>query len=189
MSTLGIIVASTRPGRVGLSIGQWIQEQAAAHGGFDTVELLDLAEIALPLLDEPDHPRLRNYIHQHTRDWSATIARTDALVFVMPEYNSGYSAPLKNAIDYLYNEWAYKAAGLVSYGGVSAGTRAAQTIKQVLAAVRMTPVLEAVTIPFVPQFIEDGRFIPNDIVTASAKSMLEELVRMDAALRPLREER
>jgi NAD(P)H-dependent FMN reductase len=65
MSNLGIFVASTRPGWAGLAIGQWVGEQARAHGGFNAVELLDLAEIALPLADEPDHPRLGNYILQH----------------------------------------------------------------------------------------------------------------------------
>ncbi|MER5433781.1 NADPH-dependent FMN reductase [Streptomyces sp. NPDC002588] len=187
MSKLGIIVASTRPGRVGLPIGQWIADQAREHAGFDSVELLDLGEIGLPLTDEPNHPRLGDYIHQHTKDWSATISKLDAFVFVMPEYNHGYNAALKNAIDYLFNEWAYKAVGLVSYGGIAAGTRAAQMIKQVIAAVRMTPVVEAVTIPFIPQYIEDGRFVPNDIVTVSTKAMFDELVRVDAALRPLRE--
>lgn len=127
MVGLGIIVAGTHLGRVGLPIGQWIEERAREYAGFDTVEVLDLAEIGLPHTDELHHPRLGDYIHQHTKDcWSATIARTDALVFVTPEYSHGCNAALKNAIDYLFNEWAYKAVGLVSYGGVAAGTRAAQ---------------------------------------------------------------
>jgi NAD(P)H-dependent FMN reductase len=186
MPKLGIIIASTRPGRAGLPIGQWVEEQAQAHTGFDTVELLDLAEINLPFMDEPNHPRLGNYTQQHTRDWSAKIADVDALVFVMPEYNYGYNAELKNAIDFLFNEWAYKAVGLVSYGGIAAGTRAAQMIKQVVAQVRMTPVVEGVTIPMVPQFIQDRQFVPNDIITASAKAMFDEVIRVDNALRPLR---
>lgn len=187
MTKLGIIVASTRPGRVGASIGKWVEEQAVEHSGFDTVELLDLAEVGLPFLDEPNPPRLGNYVHQHTRDWSAKITGIDALVFVMPEYNHGYSAPLKNAIDFLHNEWAYKAVGLVSYGGIAAGTRAAQMIKQVVTTLRMTPTVESVTIPMVPNFVKDGRFAPDDIITASAKAMLDELVRVDGALRLLRE--
>ncbi|MCP3785569.1 NAD(P)H-dependent oxidoreductase [Micromonospora sp. A3M-1-15] len=187
MSTLQIIIASTRPGRLGLPVAEWINTVAVEHGGFDQVELVDLAEWNLPFMDEPNHPRLRRYEHQHTRDWSATIDRADAFLIVMPEYNFGYTAPLKNAIDYLAHEWAYKPVGLVSYGGVSAGTRAAQMIKQVLTTLKMTPIPEAVHIPFVAQFIDDGALRPNETMDASAKAMLDELVHWTAALAPLRE--
>ncbi|WP_406465963.1 NADPH-dependent FMN reductase [Streptomyces sp. NBC_00111] len=186
-SKLEIIVASTRPGRVGPSVARWIESQAATQGGFDEIEVVDLAEVNLPFMNEPHHPRLGRYTHQHTRDWSAKVAEADAFVFVMPEYNYGYNAELKNAIDYLHNEWKYKPVGLVSYGGVSAGTRAAQMIKQVVTTLKMTPVFEAVSIPFVQQFIDDDqRLLPNDVMTSSAKAMLDELVRFTDALRPLR---
>ena len=104
MPTLTIVIASTRPGRAGLPIAQWFIARARDHGGFDVV-VADLAELRLPLLDEPSHPRLRQYTHQHTKDWSATVERSDAFVFVTAEYNHGYPAPLKNAIDYLHFEW------------------------------------------------------------------------------------
>lgn len=184
---LEIIVASTRPGRVGRPVGDWIEKDAAEHGGFDDVELVDLAEVNLPFMNEPHHPRLQKYTHQHTKDWSAKISEADAFVFVMPEYNYGYNAELKNALDYLNKEWAYKPVGLVSYGGVAAGTRAAQMIKQVVTGLRMTPLAEAVSIPFVQQFVnDDGAFEPNDVLTTAAKAMLDELVRVAAALRQLR---
>jgi NAD(P)H-dependent FMN reductase len=187
VAKLEIIIASTRPGRVGLPIGQWVYGEAVAHGGFEEVELVDLAEVNLPFMDEPDHPRLGRYTHQHTRDWSAKVAEADAFVFVMPEYNYGFTAPLKNAIDYLHNEWHYKPVGLVSYGGVAAGARAAQMIKQVVTTLKMTPITEAVAIPFVSQFIdEEDKLLPNDIMIASAKAMFEELGRVSEALRPLR---
>jgi NAD(P)H-dependent FMN reductase len=187
MAKLEVIVASTRPNRVGLPIGQWIEAEARTHGGFSAVELVDLAEVNLPFMNEPEHPRLRRYVHQHTRDWSAKVAEADAFAFVMPEYNYGYNAELKNAIDYLSHEWRYKPVGLVSYGGVAAGTRAAQMIKQVITTLRMTPVHDAVAIPFVQQFIKDGTFVPDDVIAAASKTMLDELVRMAEALRPLRE--
>jgi NAD(P)H-dependent FMN reductase len=187
MAKLEIIVASTRPGRVGLSIGQWIRGEAVEHTGFDEVELVDLAELDLPFMNEPHHPRLQQYVHDHTKAWSATVASADAFVIVMPEYNSGYNAELKNAIDYLHAEWAYKPVGLVSYGGVSAGVRAAQMIKQVLTTVKMTPVPEAVSLPFVSQMVHDGVFEPNDIACSAAKVMLDELVRTTAALSTLRD--
>jgi NAD(P)H-dependent FMN reductase len=188
MAKLEIIVASTRPNRIGPSVAKWVDEEARAHSGFSEVELVDLAEVNLPFMNEPNHPRLGRYTHQHTRDWSAKVAEADAFAFVMPEYNYGYNAELKNAIDYLHNEWKYKPVGLVSYGGVAAGTRAAQMIKQVVTTLKMMPVPEAVAIPFVQQFLgEDGTLTPNDIMESSAKVMLDELVRMSEALRPLRE--
>jgi len=76
------------------------------------------------LLDDPHLPRLRQYTRQHTSDWSALVDAVDAVVFVTPEYNFGYPATIKNAIDYLHSEWNYKPVGFVSYGGIAAGTRA-----------------------------------------------------------------
>ena len=118
MSHLQVIVASTRKGRSGLGVAQWFLDRTKQHGKFD-VELIDLQAVNLPLLDEPNHPRLRQYQHAHTKSWSATISRADAYVFVTPEYNFGPPPALINALDYVYLEWNYKPAGFVSYGGVS----------------------------------------------------------------------
>jgi NAD(P)H-dependent FMN reductase len=105
----------------------------------------------------------------------------------MPEYNFGYNAPLKNAIDYLHAEWLYKPVGFASYGGVSGGTRAVQMIKQEVTALKMVAVYEAVSIPFVRQFVApDGTIAPNDVMVSAAKDTLDELCRMCASLRPLR---
>lgn len=188
MAKLQIIVASTRPSRIGPKVAEWIETAAREHAGFEEIELVDLAKVNLPMMDEPHHPRMRKYVHQHTKDWSASVDSADAFVFVMPEYNYGFTAPLKNAIDYLHTEWAYKPVGLVSYGGVSAGTRAAQMIKQVVTTLKMTPLPEAVSIPFVHSMInEDDELEPNDIMVTSAKAMFEELRRVSDALRPLRQ--
>src|SRR5437588_5758605 len=135
---LAVVIGSVRPGRAGPRFARWFCEAAIAHAGFD-VELIDLAEVALPFLDEPKHPRLQQYEHQHTKDWSARVQRIDAFVLVTPEYNFGYAPALKNAIDYLHHEWRDKAVGFVSYGGVAAGTRGVQQLKQVLTALRMLP--------------------------------------------------
>jgi NAD(P)H-dependent FMN reductase len=186
---LRIIVGSTRPGRVGPAVADWIQRRAEEHGGFD-VEVTDLAELNLPMFNEPNHPRLRQYTHQHTKDWSALVDGSDAFVFVTPEYNYGFNAALKNAIDYLHGEWAHKAAGIVSYGGVAAGTRASQMLKQVLAYLKVVPVPEAVNIPFVRELIdEDGRLKPTETMESSATAMLDELLRWTGSLRQLRPER
>jgi NAD(P)H-dependent FMN reductase len=187
--TLQIIVASTRPGRIGLPIGRWVADAAAAHGGFD-VELVDLAEVGLPLFDEPHHPRLGDYAHGHTKAWSATVRRADAFVFVTPEYNHSFNAALKNAIDYLFHEWAHKPVGFVSYGGVAGGTRAVQMLKPVVAALKMMPLVEGVQLPFVHRSIgEDGTFEPAEPVGAAATAMLDELARSVGVLRSSRDER
>jgi NAD(P)H-dependent FMN reductase len=188
LAKLEIIVASTRPNRVGLSVGRWVEAEARRHAGFADVELVDLAVWNLPFMNEPHHPRLGQYVHQHTRDWSAKISEADAFVFVMPEYNFGYNAALKNAIDYLYAEWLYKPVGFASYGGVSAGMRAVQMIKQVVTALKMVAVYEAVSIPFVPQFVaQDNTIAPNDVMVSAAKDTLDELCRLCASLRSLRQ--
>jgi NAD(P)H-dependent FMN reductase len=180
-----IIIASTRPGRVGLPVGQWFHERATSHGGFE-VEVADLAEWNLPFMDEPNHPRLRQYTQPHTQRWSATVDCADGFVFVMPEYNNGFNAPLKNAIDYLYQEWQYKPVGFVSYGGTSGGLRAVQMAKLVVTVLRMVPVVEAVTIPFVAQSVVDGQLQPNATLERASQSLLDELQRLELALRTLR---
>ncbi len=184
--TLQIIIGSTRPGRVGPSVAAWIHDRAVKHGGFE-VELIDLAEVNLPIFDEPKHPRFGEYVHQHTRDWSATISRGDAYIFVIPEYNYGFNAAIKNAIDYLNQEWQYKPLGFVTYGGVAAGTRAMQMLKQVVSALKMVPVTDAVNIPFVQQFLTADRELqPNEVMEGAATAMLDELERWTTAMRPLR---
>ena len=183
--TLTVIVGSTRPGRVGLPVAQWICERARAHGAFD-VQLADLAELALPLLDEPHHPRLQRYQHEHTKRWSAVVAASDAFVFVTPEYNHGMPAPLKNALDYLTVEWARKPAGIVSYGGVSAGLRAVGQLKQVLAALQVVSVGGGVPIPMIRERIEDGAVVGNEPMTKAVDAMLGELRTWHGALAPLR---
>jgi NAD(P)H-dependent FMN reductase len=182
---LQVIIASTRPGRVGLPVGQWIYQRAVAHGAFD-VELVDLAEVNLPMFDEPAHPRLQQYEHRHTKDWSAIIDRGDAFVFVIPEYNHSFNAAIKNALDYLHYEWHFKAVGFASYGGVAAGTRALQALKPPLTALKMLPLFEAVNIPFVAQFLdEDQRLQPNQVMEEAATAMFDELARVTPQLRAM----
>jgi NAD(P)H-dependent FMN reductase len=185
MPILTVIVGSIRPGRAGEPIAEWFVDRARAHGEFD-VEVADLAQIRLPLMEEPNHPRLRQYTSKHTHEWSAQIDRADAIVFVTPEYNYGYPATIKNAIDYLHQEWKDKAAGFVSYGGVAAGTRAVQQLKQVITTLKMVPVFESVNIPFHTQFIRDGKFHSTDLLDQAATAMLDELLRIDGAMSSLR---
>jgi NAD(P)H-dependent FMN reductase len=188
MPTLQVIIGSTRPGRVGLPVAQWFTRRARASGLFD-VEVVDLAEVDLPLFDEPHHPRLGRYERAHTLAWSATVARADAFVFVVPEYNYGFNAATKNAIDYLHAEWQGKPVGFVSYGGIAGGTRAVQMLKQVLTTLSMVTVFESVNLPFVQQMIgADGEFRAGPNVDEAAEAMLQALHRWEAATRQVRPE-
>jgi NAD(P)H-dependent FMN reductase len=179
-----VVVGSTRPGRVGLPVSQWYVDVAKAHGGFN-VSVADLAEEKLPLLDEPHHPRLKKYEHDHTKRWSEKVAAADAFVFVIPEYNYGLGAALKNALDYLHHEWRYKAASVVSYGGVSAGTRSAMALQGAAYALNIFLIGQSVNIPFVGNQIVDGRFDPSQTTEAAATAQLDELVKVAGALRGL----
>ncbi|MEP6617394.1 MAG: NAD(P)H-dependent oxidoreductase [Ginsengibacter sp.] len=186
MINLKVIIASTRPGRKGPSLASWMFEKARISPGFNT-ELLDLAEINLPFLDEPEHPRFQKYHHDHTKKWSSMIDSADAFIFVTPEYNYGYPAPLKNALDYLYNEWNYKPVAFVSYGGVSGGTRSVQMLKQVVTAQKMVPVVEAVNVPFFTKYINgQGEFIPDEPIQKGAELMLKELLKWAENLKLMR---
>ena len=182
-----VVVASTRPGRIGLPVSQWFVEAAKEHGGFQ-VTVADLAEENLPFLDEPHHPRLRNYLHDHTKRWSEKVAAADAIVFVIPEYNYAIGASLKNALDYLHHEWNYKPASVVSYGGVAAGTRSAMALHDVAYALKIFLVPESVNIPFVRNFLgDDGQIHPNEVMTGAAKAVLDELQKVAPVLKPLRQ--
>jgi NAD(P)H-dependent FMN reductase len=183
---LNVVIVSTRPGRVGPSVANWVFERARAHGGFE-VELVDLADFALPVFNEPKHPRLGDFQHAHTKKWAASVASADAFVFVSPEYN--YFAPpaFVNAVDYLFNEWSYKVAALVTYGGPLSGARAAQMEKLLLTSVRVMTIPEGVGVPMVATHIDaDKVFKAPEFLEPSLKAMLDELVKWATALKALR---
>ena len=185
MPRLLVVVASTRPGRAGGAIGTGSPTSPARTRGFD-VDVADLAELDLPFHDEPAHPRLGQYEHEHTKRWAAQVDAADAVVFVMPEYNYSFSAPLKNAFDYLHNEWKYKPVGFVSYGGVSGGMRAVQQFKQVVTTLTMLPVPMQVALTNYSQHLNDGVFEPDAGAEGAAKTMLDELARLAPALASVR---
>ncbi len=174
---LQVLIASTRPGRAGEPTGRWISQIALEHGGFD-VEVVDLAEVGLPMFAEPEHPSRSDYRLASTRAFSATVQRADAFAFVMPEYNHGYNAALKNALDHLFHEWRDKPVALVSYGGVAGGARAAMALEPVLIALGMR-VTGFVPIPFIETLIhQDGAhpsFRPTEAVERSARKALDGL--------------
>lgn len=184
---LHIIIASTRPGRIGPAVAEWFARYAEKQGQFDA-RVVDLAGFNLPVYDEPRHPAMADYEHAHTKAWSKSVAAADAYVFVTPEYNFNPPPSLINALNYVYKEWNYKPAGFVSYGGVSGGLRAAQTAKLLVTTLRMVPVVEGVAVPMAwEQLDEEGCFTSNALIDNSAESLLAELARWTPALKSMRE--
>lgn len=182
---LHVVIASTRPTRQGPAVARWFFEEAQKEGGFE-VELVDLAEMDLPLFDEPRHPMLQQYEHEHTKRWSAKVAEADAFVFVTPEYNYNPPPSLVNAIDYLVKEWAYKPAAFVAYGGLSGGLRAVQATKGLLTTLKMMPIPEAVALPYFGKQIVDGVFQSTHANDEAAKLVLLELRKWAGALKVIR---
>ena len=184
---LNVIITSTRPGRNGEPVGQWFFDHAKANpGSFEEVVLSDLAELGLPLLDEPHHPRAKNYTKDHTKKWAEIVDGSDAFVFVLPEYNYAPPPSFYNAVDYLALEWAYKPAGFLSYGGISGGMRSTQAAKEVLTTLKVVPLTEQVAVPMVFEHLKDDKFHAPDIVKESADTMIAELGRWAGALKTLR---
>lgn len=186
MINLKVLTSTNRPTSKGRSVAVWIVETAVKTNEFH-VELLDLAEINLPFMDEPHHPRMQNYMHEHTKKWSKSIDSGEAFIIVLGEYNYGFPAPIKNAIDYLHNEWKHKPLAFVSYGGVSAGLRSTQMLKQVVTTMNMMPIQEQVNLPFFANDMdENGVFRPNESAVRSAESMLKALKKWSIVMKPLR---
>jgi NAD(P)H-dependent FMN reductase len=186
MPKLGVVICSTRPNRIGLSVSEWFETKAKQHGKFE-VERVDLKEIALPALDEATHPMKKQYEHEHTKAWSRLVASLDAFTFVTPEYNYFMPPALVNAFDYLHSEWSYKAASFVSYGGMSGGLRAVQAAKPLLTSFKVMPIPEGVAFPFAAKLLSAaGKFDPGNTQDEAVTRMLDELARWTGALAPLR---
>lgn len=169
-----IIVGSVRPGRAGLPVAQWVRSVAEADGRFE-IDFADLAELALPFMDEPEHPSKRAYTKPHTIAWSRRVDAADAFIFVAPEYNHSYSPALKNAIDFLSQEWWRKPVGFVNYGGISAGSRGVAGLDPVLATVGLIKVGATVDVNAIGKHIEDGEFQPEEKHVVILGRQLDEL--------------
>jgi NAD(P)H-dependent FMN reductase len=186
MPKLMIVLASVREGRVGYPIAEWVRRKAEADGRFE-VDYVDLAELKLPLMDEPNHPRLKQYTRPHTVAWSERVDAADAYLFAFPEYNYSYSAPIKNALDYLHTEWDRKPVGFINWGGNSGGTRAQVALRPVITALGMVLTKGNIEINFPQKQVnDDGEFEPNEQQQMVLGLQLDELIRLDEALKPLR---
>lgn len=180
-----IVVGSVRPGRVALPVAQWVRGVVEADGRFE-VDFVDLAELALPFMDEPAHPAKRSYTKPHTIAWSERVDAADAVILVSPEYNHSYSPVLKNALDYLNQEWWRKPVTVVSYGGVSGGSRGVAALDPVLATIGLVKTSSNVEINFIGTRIVDGAFDPSEKEAAILSHALDQLEALSGALAPIR---
>jgi NAD(P)H-dependent FMN reductase len=187
MLKIGLIIGSTRPGRKAEAVAKWVYEIAQRRSDA-AFELVDIVDFKLPLLDEPLPPSLGQYTHQHTRTWSAKVASFDAYVFVTPEYNHATSGALKNAIDFLHNEWVNKAAGFVGYGS-AAGARAIENLRLVMGELQVADVRAHVGLSLFTDFENFSVFKPGPQQENAVESMLNQLVAWGGALKQLRERR
>jgi NAD(P)H-dependent FMN reductase len=183
---IAIIVGSTRPGRKGDAVAKWAYEIARKRADADFA-LVDLASFELPLLDEPMPSASGSYSHPHTKTWSAAIASFDGYVFVTPEYNHGTSGALKNAIDFLYNEWTDKAAGFIGYG-YTMGARAIENLRVVLASLQVATVRPHVGLSLFTDFERATVFKPTETQEKSLNSVLDHVIAWSGALKVLRKE-
>ena len=185
---VAVILGSTRPNRHSEPVARWVMERAALRGDLEA-DLIDLAHIDLPMFDEPIPPIMGDYANEHTREWASTIARYDAFVFVSPEYNRSIPAVLKNAIDFVYQEWTDKAAGFVSYGADAGGARAIEHLRVVLAELRVAGVRTMVPLSLHHDFENFTHFTPGESALQKTDEMLAQLASWGRALRTAREER
>ncbi|MEV4582932.1 NAD(P)H-dependent oxidoreductase [Nonomuraea jabiensis] len=185
MIKIAIIIGSTRPGRNGEAVAQWVGDLAAKRGDAE-FELVDLKDFDLPLLDEVMPASTGRYDLPRTRAWAAKIDSFDAYVFVTPEYNHSTSGALKNALDFLYAEWNNKAAGFVSYG-VNGGTRAVEHLRLMMGELQIADVRAQVTLSLLTDFENYSVFRPAAQQENAVDTMLDQVIAWGQALRPLRE--
>ncbi len=184
MTRIMIIIGSVRPGRIGLPVAHWVRDRVEAAG--HEVDFVDLVELNLPFMDEPEHPAKRAYTKPHTLAWSARVEQAEAVLLVSPEYNHSYSPALKNALDFLMHEWQGKPVGVVSYGGASGGLRGAAALDAVLTTLGLVRVPIDVAINGPHAHVTDGVFTPDPKHDAMLAKQLDALVRYAETLKPLR---
>lgn len=184
MIKIGIILGSTRPGRVCEQVAKWTYEVARQRSDAE-FELVDIADFNLPLLDEPVPPSLDKYSKEHTKAWAAKIAPLDGFVFVSPEYNHGISGALKNALDFIYKEWNNKAAGFVSYGSAG-GARAVESLRLVMGELQIADVRAQLLLYLASDFENYATFQPKPQHERALGTMLDQVTAWSTALKPLR---
>ncbi len=187
MAKIAIIIGSTRANRFGPKVAEWFKS-VADEVGDATFSVIDLADVNLPFLDEPKPPMAGEYQNEHTKAWAQTVAGFDGFVFVTPEYNHGYSAALKNALDFLYAEWNHKPVAFVSYGAGAGGARAVEQLREVIINLRMFALNDHVSFVNYWTQLGDAGLQPNEQQISLAKELIKNIAFWSEKLKPIREE-
>lgn len=185
MVKIAIIVGSTRPGRNASAVAQWVKEQSVKRADA-AFEILDIADFDLPILDEPVPPSFGQYSKPHTKAWAAAVAKYDGYVIVTPEYNHSTSGALKNALDYIYQEWNNKAVAFVSYGSAG-GARAVEHLRGIAAELQMADVRAQVMFSLFTDFVNFSEFKPDPRHEQEAETLFTQLISWSGALKALRD--
>jgi NAD(P)H-dependent FMN reductase len=185
MMRIQFIVGSIREGRRSRPIADWAY-QLVSKTDRAAVDLVDLRDWKLPPFSLPKPPSWGNYENPLQQRWANTIAEADGYLFVSPEYNHGYTSALKNALDYIYAEWARKPASFISYGGVG-GARGIEQLRLVLIELRMAPLRDALHIQQIKDKFKNDRFVGDANDGKQLAKVFDELVWWASALRNARE--
>ncbi|MEU3561519.1 NADPH-dependent FMN reductase [Kitasatospora sp. NPDC058048] len=185
---VAVLVGSTREGRFGPVVTDWLLGHLEAHGDL-TADRIDLVETPLPTTFPSFGGELPPGDAELLAAVSPRLEAADAFVIVTPEYNHSFPAPLKNAIDWHNRQWHGKPVAFVSYGGLSGGLRAVEQLRVVLAELNAATIRNTVSFHGAGQcFDADGKAI-DPAADAAAKTMLDQLVWWAQALRDARRAR
>jgi NAD(P)H-dependent FMN reductase len=190
MLNLKILTGSVRPGRFNIQPAKWILEIAKKRENENLkFELIDIAELNLPYLDEPKSPKELNYTKPHTIAWAKTIDESDGFIFVTPEYNHGVSPALKNAIDFLWHEWNYKPISYISYGAEAGGARSVEHLRASAGETKMYDLRDnLVIVNYWENMDENGNYKFTEKQEQFANRMLDELIFWSEKMKAAREE-
>lgn len=182
-----VILGSTRQNRFGDKPAQWIVKEISKRPNV-TVELLDLRDYPLPFFDEPISPATSKgvYTLPAARAWADKIGLADGYIIVTPEYNHGYPAVLKNALDYVYTEWNNKPVGFVGYGVVG-GARSVEQLRQVVIELKMVPVRTSVNIVAFWNLLDESGNLKTEIIEKPATDMIDQVLWYANLLKQTRE--
>ncbi|MDR4889869.1 NAD(P)H-dependent oxidoreductase [Bacillus sp. HNG] len=173
---IGIILGSTREGRVSPQVGAWVKEIADKRGDAN-YEIVDIADFKLPFLGEADAPGIAA--------WNEKLANLDGFVFIVQEYNHSITGALKNALDLAREAWNNKAAGIVSYGSTG-GARAAEHLRGIMGELMIADVRTHPTLSLFTDFENGSEFKPQDLHLDNVNLMLDQVVAWSGALKTVR---
>jgi NAD(P)H-dependent FMN reductase len=186
MTHIQVILGSTRQGRFGGKVANWFMQHAAAYPDL-SAELVDLADWPLPFFDAPVPPAMQEPQDARTVAWADKVSAADGYVLVTPEYNHGYPAVLKNALDHVVRPWRHKPVGFVGYGGPGAGVRAVEQLRQVVVELEMVPLRQQVALQNVYMAFDiDGALTNPTGPDRQAAAVLDELAWWSRSLSHLR---